>query len=149
EALTTPLTRRFFARFPQGAAPTLTNLYGPTEASVEVTAWRCTPESPLAAVPIGRPVANTRTFVLDAHLGPVPIGVPGEPHRGGVQLARGSLDRPDLTAERFIPDPFVAAGEAGARLYKTGDLVRRLAGGEIVYLGRLDHQVKVRGFRIE
>ncbi len=123
------------------------NLYGPTEASVEVTGWRYDPESPLAVVPIGRPVANTTTYVLDAHLRPVAIGIPGELFLGGVQIARGYLDRPELTAEKFIPDPFAASG--GARLYRTGDLVRRLAGGEIVYLGRLDHQVKVRGFRIE
>ncbi|HYX25073.1 MAG TPA: amino acid adenylation domain-containing protein, partial [Thermoanaerobaculia bacterium] len=148
EALTAPLARRFVARFPAGTAPVLYNLYGPTEAAVEVTAWRYEPESPLAAVPIGRPVANTATHVLDPHLRPVPVGIPGELHLGGVQIARGYLDRPELTAEKFIPDPF-ATMETGARLYRTGDLVRRLAGGEIVYLGRLDHQVKVRGFRIE
>jgi amino acid adenylation domain-containing protein len=149
EALTAQLERRFFSRFPAGAAPALYNLYGPTEAAVEVTAWQCEPGSPHAAVPIGRPVANTGAFVLDAHLAAVPIGIPGELYLGGVQLARGYLDRPDLTAERFIPDPFAAAESAGARLYRTGDQVRRLPGGEIVYLGRLDHQVKVRGFRIE
>src|SRR5882724_8750712 len=149
EAMTTALERRFAARFPAGAAPVLYNLYGPTEAAVEVTAWRCAPGGSLAAVPIGRPVANTRTLVLDAHLGPVPIGIPGELYLGGVQLARGYLDRPELTAEKFIPDPFADPEDRGARLYRTGDQVRRLAGREIVYLGRLDHQVKVRGFRIE
>src|SRR6185295_10566213 len=116
EALTAQLARRFFARFPAGAAPVLYNLYGPTEAAVEVTAWRCEPESQLAAVPIGRPIANTQALVLDAHLGAMPIGVPGELYLGGVQLARGYLDRPDLTAERFLPDPFAAAESAGARL---------------------------------
>jgi amino acid adenylation domain-containing protein len=145
EALSAPLARRFFASFPDGAAPILYNLYGPTEAAVEVTAWRCVPESPLAAVPIGRPVANTVAYVLDDYLRAVPIGIPGELYLGGVQLARGYHARPDLTAERFIPDPFAQ----GARLYRTGDQVRRLAGGEIVYLGRLDHQVKIRGVRIE
>ncbi|HZF12136.1 MAG TPA: amino acid adenylation domain-containing protein [Thermoanaerobaculia bacterium] len=149
EALSTQLASRFAARFPAGAAPVLYNLYGPTEAAVEVTAWRCAPDSPAAAVPIGRPVANTRALVLDPHLRPVPIGIPGELYLGGVQLARGYLDRPDLTAEKFIPDPFAAPEDRGARLYRTGDQVRRLAGGEIVYLGRLDHQVKIRGFRIE
>jgi amino acid adenylation domain-containing protein len=149
EALAAPLAHRFLSRFPQGAAPTLYNLYGPTEAAVEVTAWRCEPECPLAAVPIGRPIANTTTFVLDAYLRPMPVGIPGELFLGGIQIARGYLDRPDLTAEKFIPDPFATPGDAGARLYRTGDQVRRLAGGEIVYLGRLDHQVKVRGFRIE
>jgi amino acid adenylation domain-containing protein len=147
EALTAPLARRFFSRFPAGAE--LHNLYGPTEAAVDVTAWRCEPAGSLAAVPIGRPIANTSALVLDAHLAAVPIGVPGELYLGGVQLARGYLDRPDLTAERFVPDPFAAPGGEGGRLYRTGDQVRRLSGGEIVYLGRLDHQVKVRGFRIE
>ncbi|HYL06707.1 MAG TPA: amino acid adenylation domain-containing protein, partial [Thermoanaerobaculia bacterium] len=149
EALGAPLARRFFSRFPQGAAPALYNLYGPTEASVEVTSWRCAPASRRAEVPIGRPVANTASHVLDGGSRPVPIGVAGELYLGGVQLARGYLDRPDLTAERFVPNPLAAAETAGTRLYRTGDLVRQLAGGEIVYLGRLDHQVKVRGFRIE
>ncbi len=147
EALAAPLAHRFVSRFRQGAAPVVYNLYGPTEAAVEVTGWRYEPESPLAAVPIGRPVANTTAFVLDAHLRPVPVGIPGELLLGGVQIARGYLDRPELTAEKFIPDPFSPNG--GARLYRTGDQVRRLPGGEIVYLGRLDYQVKVRGFRIE
>ncbi len=149
EALTAPLARRFVARFPAGTAPVVYNLYGPTEAAIEVTGWRFEPESPLAAVPIGRPVANTTTYVLDAHLRPVPIGIPGELFLGGAQIARGYLDRPELTAEKFIPDPFGELDREGARLYRTGDQVRRLPGGEIVYLGRLDHQVKVRGFRIE
>jgi len=145
EALPAPLARRFFAAFPAGAAPELLNLYGPTEAAVDVTAWRCEPGDPRETVPIGRPAANTATWVLDAHLRPVPIGIPGELYLGGVQLARGYHARPELTAERFIPDPFAD----GARLYRTGDQVRLLAGGEIVYLGRLDHQVKIRGVRIE
>ncbi|HLM54816.1 MAG TPA: amino acid adenylation domain-containing protein [Pyrinomonadaceae bacterium] len=143
EALPFALQQRFFAR--SGAE--LHNLYGPTEAAVDVTAWECRRDAEGTAVPIGRPIANTRTYVLDEHLNPVPAGVAGELHLGGAGLARGYLNRPGLTAERFIPDPFSA--EPGARLYKTGDLARHLPAGELEYLGRLDHQVKIRGFRVE
>ena len=127
---------------------TLHNQYGPTEGHV-VTAFtlKGTPETWAALPPIGRPVANARIHILDQHLQPVPIGVPGELHIGGLVLARGYLDRPDLTAERFIPDPF--SREPGARLYRTGDLARYLPDGNIEFLGRIDHQVKVRGYRIE
>jgi amino acid adenylation domain-containing protein len=143
EALPFDLQESFFEKLPAA----LHNLYGPTEAAVDVTHWTCQRDSPLRIVPIGRPVANTQTYILDARLQPVPIGVPGELHLGGVQVGRGYLHRPELTTEKFIPDPF--RREPGARLYKTGDLCRYLADGNIEYLDRLDHQVKIRGFRIE
>ena len=143
EALEFDLQELFFQR----VRAQLHNLYGPTEAAVEVTHWTCQRNSSLGVVPIGRPVANTQTYILDRCLQPVPIGVPGELHLGGVQVGRGYHNRPELTAEKFIPDPFSA--EAEARLYKTGDLARYLPDGAIEYLGRLDHQVKIRGFRIE
>jgi amino acid adenylation domain-containing protein/FkbM family methyltransferase len=143
EALSADLQRRFFARLDSE----LHNLYGPTECAVDVTFWECEKEPERARVPIGRPIANIQIHILDAQLQPAAIGVAGELHIAGEGLARGYLGRPDLTAEKFIPNPFAA--EPGARMYKTGDLARRLAGGEIEYLGRIDHQVKVRGFRIE
>jgi amino acid adenylation domain-containing protein/FkbM family methyltransferase len=145
EALLPEVARRFFLRFPADIA--LLNLYGPTEAAVEVTFWRCQPEDAGRAVPIGRPIANTEIHILDREGLPAPLGVPGELHIGGIGVARGYLDRPGLTAEKFVPDPF--ARRPGARLYRTGDLARTLSGGEIEYLGRIDQQVKIRGFRIE
>ena len=124
------------------------NGYGPTETSVAAS-YYLAPDGAekMATVPIGRPIANTQIYLLDAQLQPAPVGVPGELHIGGVSLARGYLNRPDLTAEKFIPHPF--SDEPGARLYKTGDLARFLPDGNIEFLGRIDHQVKVRGFRIE
>ena len=143
EALPLDLQNRFFDRL--GAK--LHNLYGPTEAAVDVTYWECQRGGDLRIVPIGRPVSNTQMYVLDRYMQPVPVGVSGELHIGGVQVARGYLNRAELTAEKFISDPFSDNPEA--RLYKTGDLARYLPDGNIEYLGRSDYQVKIRGNRIE
>ncbi len=143
EALPYDLQEEFFSLLPSQ----LHNLYGPTEAAVDVTHWTCRRGDERKVVPIGRPLANTRIYLLDPRLQPVPIGVAGELHIGGVQVARGYHNRPELTAEKFIPDPF--SGEPGARLYKTGDLCRWLEDGAVEYLGRMDFQVKIRGFRVE
>src|SRR5262249_45243187 len=120
------------------------NLYGPTEATANVAAERLRDGEP---VTIGRPIPGARLYVLDALLRPVPAGVPGELCIGGLPVARGYLGRADLTAGRFVPDPFGA--RQGGRLYRTGDRVRHLPDGRIEYLGRLDRQVKIRGLRIE
>ncbi len=125
----------------------LDNLYGPTEAAVGVSWWRCRSDLGREPMPIGRPIANTSFYVLDAHGQPVPIGVPGELFIGGIQVALGYIHRPELTRERFLPDPFVDA--PGARLYRTGDRARWNQDGTIGFLGRLDHQVKLHGLRIE
>ncbi len=122
------------------------NAYGPTESTVCASIHPCH-SGEKGTPPIGRPIANTRIYLLDEWLNPVPVGVAGELYIGGVGLARGYLNRPELTAEKFIPDPY--AQEAGARMYRSGDLARYLPNGDIEYLGRIDHQVKIRGFRIE
>jgi amino acid adenylation domain-containing protein/FkbM family methyltransferase len=142
EALPYELKEKFVKLLPAE----LHNLYGPTEASVDVTYWDCRSAIEPPVVPIGRPIANTQIYVLDKNLQAVPLGVSGELYIGGIGLARGYLKRADLTAERFLPDPF---GVDAARIYRTGDLARYLADGNIEYLGRTDHQVKLRGFRIE
>lgn len=122
------------------------NLYGPSEDTTYTT-YACVERGTDATPPIGHPVANTSILLLGPHLQPAGMGLPGELHTGGDGLARGYLEYPRLTAERFVPDPF--SREPGQRLYRTGDLARRCPGGELEYLGRIDHQVKVRGFRIE
>ncbi len=125
----------------------LHNLYGPTEAAVDVTYWECRTDDASARVPIGKPIANTRIYILDARREPVPIGVTGDIYIGGIAVGRGYLNRPELTSERFSRDPF--ADRRDARLYRTGDLGRWRTDGNIEYLGRNDFQVKLRGFRIE
>ncbi|MBN2001946.1 MAG: amino acid adenylation domain-containing protein [Anaerolineae bacterium] len=135
-------------RYPPADLPfALVNDYGPTENTVVSTFSVVAPDGGTGTPDIGRPVSNTQAYILDANLEPVPIGVVGELYLGGVGLARGYLNRPALTAEKFLPNPFSA--DPGARLYKTGDLVRYLPDGRIAFLGRIDHQVKVHGFRIE
>lgn len=142
EALPKKLSDRFFSRL---SGVELHNCYGPTEVSIDATSWVCQPHSEV--ISIGRPIANQQIYILDNYLQPVPIGVPGELYVGGAGLSRGYLNRPETTAEKFIPHPF--SDELGARLYKTGDLARYLPNGNIEFLGRLDEQVKIRGFRLE
>ncbi len=141
-----PLRRRLAADLHELGVARVLNLYGPSEATTYSTFAEVGPGD--AAEPsIGRPIAGTRAYLLDRELEPVPVGVPAQICLAGEGLARGYLGRPDLTAERFLPDPF--SGEAGGRLYRTGDLARWRPDGDIEFLGRFDHQVKVRGFRIE
>ncbi|MEU0678185.1 amino acid adenylation domain-containing protein, partial [Streptomyces sp. NPDC006172] len=145
EALPPDLCRRWFERFPH--VP-MVNAYGPTECSDDITHALIRAGDPIGdtRVTIGRPVRNFRLYVLDEHLAPVPVGVPGELYAGGVGVARGYGGRPGLTAERFVPDPY---GPAGSRLYRTGDVVAWNRSGAVEFLGRVDHQVKIRGQRIE
>ena len=141
ESLDAELWRKFAA----SGRTAYFNVYGPTECTVDATACRVLPNPD--APSLGRPLANVRTYILDQHLQPVPIGVAGELFIGGAGVARGYLNRPELTAENFVSDPFAA--DEGARLYRTGDRARSLPDGRIEFLGRLDHQVKLRGVRIE
>ena len=135
--------------YPSPSLPfALINNYGPTEATVVATFGRVFPTECVAIPPsIGRPIANTQIYILDEHLRQVPIGTPGELCIGGAGLAKGYLNQPELTAEKFIPHPW--SSEPGAHLYKTGDLARYLPDGQIAFMGRIDHQVKIRGYRIE
>jgi amino acid adenylation domain-containing protein len=144
EELPAALQKKCLESLPQAR---LSNLYGPTEAAVDVTAWECERDDSPVRVPIGRPISNVQMYVLDRQKQPLPIGVSGEIYIGGVGVGRGYLNRPQLTAERFVSDPFSADGRS--RLYRTGDLGRWRADGALEYLGRNDHQVKIRGFRIE
>ena len=134
-------------RFQHRCGAKLYNVYGPTEAIIDSTYWLCEGVVADSIIPIGRPIPNARIYILDEALRPLPHGVPGELHTGGVSLTRRCLNRPELTAEKFVPNPF--SEEPGARLYKSGDLARYLPDGNIEFLGRVDHQVKIRGFRIE
>jgi amino acid adenylation domain-containing protein len=143
EALPVALQERSFALLDAE----LHNLYGPTETAIDAASWKCRPAPPGVNVPIGRPIGNTQIYLLSEDMKPVPTGVAGEVYIAGVGVARGYLRRADLTAERFVPNPFGA--EPGARFYKTGDLARLHPSGVIEFLGRIDDQVKLRGFRIE
>ena len=140
EALPRDLVRRFFGRFDCE----LHNLYGPTEAAVSVTTWQCRADDEAPVVPLGRPIANTQLYVVDSRLELVPVGVWGELLIGGAQVARGYHERPELTADRFVRNPFGAG-----RVYRTGDLARWNAAGVLEFGGRIDNQVKLRGFRVE
>lgn len=144
EELPASLQRKFHESLPEAR---LANLYGPTEAAIDVTYWECQAAAVGSRVPIGRPIWNVQMYVLDAHREPAPSGVTGEIYIGGVGVGRGYLNRPELTAERFVADPF--GTDPAARLYRTGDLGRWRGDGALEYLGRNDHQVKIRGLRIE
>ncbi|MBV9788328.1 MAG: amino acid adenylation domain-containing protein, partial [Chloroflexi bacterium] len=142
EPISAELQRRFFAQ----SSALFCNAYGPTEATIDATYWICPRVDDPQPAPIGRPLPNVQVHILDRQLQPVPIGVAGELYIGGMGVGRGYQDRPALTAERFVPNPF---GAPGSRLYRTGDLVRYLVDGTIEFLGRIDHQIKLRGFRVE
>jgi len=142
-----PLTNKIEKQFFKQQNAELYNLYGPTEAAIDVTYWKCEGDSDRPVLPIGRPITNAQILILDEHLNLVPAGVTGHLYIGGECLGRGYINKPDLTADAFIPSPFWNV--AGARLYRTGDLARLLADGSIEFAGRSDHQVKIRGYRIE
>ncbi|MCA0402146.1 MAG: non-ribosomal peptide synthetase, partial [Proteobacteria bacterium] len=144
QAIPPALRAKFLARLP---GLELNNLYGPTEASIEVTHWRCGADDPPHLVPIGYPIDGAALYILDERLEPVPTGIHGDLFIGGLPVVRGYLNRPDLSAQMFLPDPFSPV--PGARMYRTGDIARHLADGAIDFLGRGDDQVKIRGFRIE
>ncbi len=143
ELLPPKTQERFFTRLEAN----LHNLYGPTEASIDVSCWECRPSASLPNIPMGRPIANTQIYLLDRQLTPVPIGVPGDLYIGGTGLARGYDQKPDLTADRFIPN--FLSDRPGTRLYRTGDVAVYLPDGNIEFRGRRDQQVKLRGYRIE
>lgn len=141
------LKKRVWDEFKKTLAIPLVNLYGPAETTIDVAYHRCWESENTDTIPIGKPVTNTRLYILDRNLEPVPIGTPGELFVAGSQLARGYWNAPSMTAERFLPDPF--AKDSGSRMYRTGDRARYLPDGRIEFFGRLDRQVKIRGFRIE
>jgi amino acid adenylation domain-containing protein len=143
EALTSALMERFFERL----SADLYNDYGPTETSIAVTTWKCRRDYPRGVIPIGRPLSHIKLYILDGRRNPVPVGVPGELYIGGIAVGRGYLNRPELTAETFLADPF--SNQAGDRLYRTGDRCRYLPDGNIEFLGRRDGQVKIHGSRVE
>jgi len=143
EACSTEVVKQHYALLP---GVRLYNEYGPTEATVWSSVYWASPDDLDRPLSIGRPIGNARLYILDRSGNPVPIGVPGELHIGGEGIVRGYWRRPELTAEKFIPDPFLSNG---GRLYKTGDLARYRPDGNVEFLGRIDHQVKIRGFRIE
>lgn len=142
EALPASVKNKFFKHF----NAKLYNLYGPTEAAIDVTYYQCRKYKKMTSIPIGRPIYNTQIYILDKSLQPLPIGISGELYIGGIGLARGYINRPELTAEKFIKNPFSCSDD---RLYKSGDLARWLSVGQLEFLGRLDDQVKLHGFRIE
>jgi amino acid adenylation domain-containing protein len=143
EVMTTELEHRFLTSM----SASLTNICGPTETTIDTVFWTCKGDGRPSGVPLGRPVANTQLYVLDAAMRPVPIGVMGELYVGGVGVGRGYWKRPDMTAEKFVPHPYSRVG--GERLYRSGDVARFGAEGEVEFLGRIDYQVKIRGFRVE
>ncbi len=143
EAMSRELVEKYFERM----SGELHNLYGPTEASVDVSWWECERGAGGRSVPIGRPIANTQIYILDKEMRAVPVGVLGELYLGGAGLGRGYLRKGGMTAERFVPNPY--GGEGGSRIYRSGDIGRYREDGSIEYVGRVDHQVKIRGARIE